>query len=94
MLLALVDGRLQHFALRREPKAIVNQLRIARHQLVLQMPGAAIKSDLFNAPMGRQQDCTARRFIDPARLHADIPVLYKIKPPDAVLTAIIIELCQ
>src|SRR5205085_6909237 len=37
LFLALVDRRLQHLALGREPEAVVDQLGIARHQLVLEM---------------------------------------------------------
>ncbi len=45
MLLAVVDRRLQHLALGREPEAVVDELGIARHQLVLQMHGAAVERD-------------------------------------------------
>src|SRR3546814_9712302 len=46
MLLALVDQRLQHLALRREPEAVVDQLRITRHDLVLQMRSEEHTSEL------------------------------------------------
>src|SRR5580698_219372 len=43
--LALVDQGLEHLALGREPEAVIDQLRIARHQIVLQMRRAAIQGD-------------------------------------------------
>src|SRR5262249_4982051 len=56
MLLALVDQRLQHLALGREPEAVVDQLGIARHQLVLQMRGTAVECQAFDPAMGGLQD--------------------------------------
>src|SRR4051812_15696473 len=53
VLLALVDQGLQHLALRREPEAVIDQLRIARHDLVLQVPRAAIEGDALDAAMRR-----------------------------------------
>src|SRR6056297_510769 len=40
MLLAAVDRRLQHLALGAEPEPVIDQLRIARHQAVLEMARA------------------------------------------------------
>src|SRR5690554_235926 len=71
MLLTLVDRRLQHLPLRREPEAVVDQLGIARHQLVFEVHGAPIKGELLDAAMGCQQDGAARRLVDAAALHAD-----------------------
>src|SRR6185369_14997736 len=58
-LLRLVDQRLQHLALRREPEAIVDELRIARHQLVLEVAGAAVERDRFDGAMRLQQNGAA-----------------------------------
>src|SRR5258708_15545040 len=49
VLLALVDQRLQHLALGRIPEAVIDQLGIFRHQLVLEMAGAAVERDLLDA---------------------------------------------
>src|SRR5262245_53198916 len=66
MLLALVDQRLQHLALRREPEAVVDQLGIARHDLVLEMHRAAVEGDALDPAMGVVQDGAARRLVDAA----------------------------
>src|SRR3546814_560147 len=41
--LAMVDRRLQHLAFGREPEAVVDELGIFRHQLVLEVRGAAVE---------------------------------------------------
>src|SRR5690606_40481154 len=46
--LALVDKGLKHLALRAPPETVIDQLRIARHQLILQMGRATIKRERFN----------------------------------------------
>ena len=91
MFLALVDQRLKHVPLRAEPVAIVDQLRIARHQLILQMRRAAVEGDRFNAPVAFQHDRAAGRFIDAARLHADIAPFDEVQPPDAMFAAKLIQ---
>src|SRR6478672_13649296 len=91
LLLALVDRRLQHLALGREPEAVVDQLGIARHQLVLEMHRAAVEAEALDAAMRREQDRAARRLVDAARFHADKPVLDEIEPADAVRAAELIE---
>src|SRR4030081_1389478 len=83
-LLAEIDRRLQHLALRREPEAVVDQLGIARHQLVLEVRRAAIERDLLDAAMGREQDRAARSLVHAPRLHADETVFDEIKTPDAI----------
>src|SRR5262245_53551002 len=83
ILLALVDERLKHLALRAEPEAVIDQLGIARHQLVLEMAGAAIERDAFDTAMGGMKDRAARCLIDAAALHADEPVLDQIEAADA-----------
>src|SRR5215472_7330920 len=80
MLLALVDEGLQHLALGREPEAVIDELGVARHQLVLEVRGAAIQGDALDAAMRRLQDGAARRLIDAARLHADEAVLDEVEP--------------
>ena len=92
VLLALVDQRLQHLALGREPEAVVDQLGVARHQLVLEMRRAAVERDRLDAAMRRQQDGAAGRLVDAARLHADEAVLDQIDAADAVGLAERVEL--
>src|SRR6478752_4742444 len=90
--LALVDQRLQHLALRREPEAVVDQLGVARHQVVLEMRRAAIERDRLDGAMRREQDRAAGRLVDAARLHADEAVLDKVDAADAVRLAERVEL--
>ena len=92
MLLALVDRRLQHLALGREPEAVVDQLGVARHQLVLEVRRGAIERDELDAPMGGKQDRAAGRFVDAAGLHADEAVLDQVEPADAIVLAELVEL--
>src|ERR1700732_219239 len=80
ILLALVDQRLEHVALGGEPEAVVDQLGIARHQLVLQMPGAAVEGQALDPAMRGLQDRPARRLVDAPRFHADETVLDEIEP--------------
>ncbi len=64
--LALVYQRLQHLALGREPEAVIDELGIARHQLVLEMGGAAVERDALDAAMGAMQDGATGRLVDTA----------------------------
>src|SRR5438132_4629588 len=89
-----IDRGLQHFAFRREPEAVVDQLGIARHQLVLEVRRPAIERDLLDAAMGREQDGAARRLVQAARFHADVAVLHEIEPADAVLAPELVETRQ
>ena len=66
MFLAAVNQRLQHLALGREPEAVVDQLGVFRHQLVLEVRGTPVQRDLFNAAVRFQQDGASGRFIDAA----------------------------
>src|SRR5208283_425065 len=65
-LLATVNEGLQHFALRRKPKSIVDDLGIFWHQLVLEMRGTAIERDLLNPAMRVIKDRAAGRLIHAA----------------------------
>ena len=62
MLLALVNQRLQHLALRREPEAVIDELGIFGRKLVLEVRGAAVERQLFDAAMREMIDGAARRF--------------------------------
>src|SRR5207248_2845257 len=94
LLLALIDRRLQHLALGREPEPVVDQLGIARHQLVLEMHRAAVEAEALDAAMRRQQDRAARRLVNAARFHTDKAVLDEIEAADAMLAAELIEASQ
>ena len=51
MLLDFVDGGLQHLALGREPEAVIDQLRVTRHNRILQVARTGIERDLFDPAM-------------------------------------------
>ena len=80
--LAPVDQGLQHLALGAEPEAVVDQLGVARHELVLEVRRAAIERDRSDRAVRRQQHCAWP--VHPARLHADEAVLDQIDAADAV----------
>ncbi len=92
--LGIVDGRLQHLALGREPEAVVDQRGVLRHQLVLQVHGPAVERDGFHAPVGGEQDRAAGGLVDAARLHADEAVLHQVQAADAVVVAELVQLGQ
>src|SRR3546814_16176704 len=69
--LAVVDRRLQHLALGREPETVVDELGIFRHQLVFQVRRAAVERDAFDAAVGAGVDFAAGRLVHAARLPAD-----------------------
>src|SRR3546814_18624141 len=60
--LAMVDRRLQHLAFGREPEAVVDELGIFRHQLVLEVRRAAIERDAFDTAMRPRIAFAAGRF--------------------------------
>ncbi|MNE91594.1 hypothetical protein D3C80_1892260 [compost metagenome] len=64
MFLALVDQRLQHFTLGREPEAVIDQLGVARHDLILEMSCATVERDGFNGAVSGQQDRATRCFVN------------------------------
>src|SRR6202047_2654562 len=74
----------KHLALRRKPESIVDEFGIFRHQLVLQMGGAAIERDLLDAAMGEIKDRAAGGFIHAARFHTNEAVFDEIETPNAV----------
>src|SRR5262245_49743252 len=92
MLLALIDQRLQHLAIGREPEAVIDELGIARHQLILEMHRLAVERERLDRPVRDVEYGTARRLVDAARLHADEAVLDEIDTPDAILLAVSVEL--
>ncbi|MND97227.1 hypothetical protein D3C80_895430 [compost metagenome] len=91
LLLALVDGGLQHLALGREPEAVVDEVGVFDRQFVLQVHGAAVQGDGLDAAVGGQQDRAAGGLIDAARLHADEAVLDQVQTTDAVVVAVLVQ---
>ena len=87
MFLACVDQGLQHFALWREPEAVVDQFRIAWHDAVFQVHSAAIERDAFNGAVGGEQNGAAWRFINTARLHSHKAVFHQVQAANAVALA-------
>src|SRR3546814_19958523 len=82
LLLAMVDRGLEHLALRREPEAVVDQLRIARHKLVLQVGRAPVEGDAFDPAMRAGIAFHARRFVHPAPPPAAETVLDPVQSAD------------
>ena len=78
MFLAFVDGGLKHLALGRKPEPIINELGVTRHEFILEVGGAAIKRQTFDATMRNDEDRAAWRFIHAARFHADKAIFDKI----------------
>src|SRR5215218_1826795 len=91
MLLALVDRRLEYLPLGCEPEAVVDEARVARHQLVLEVHRAAVERDALDPAMPGEQDRAARRFVNAAGLHPDETVLDQIEPADAIVMAELVE---
>jgi len=79
-----IDQRLQHLPLGREPQPVIDQLRVARHQFVLQVRGAAVEGQLLKSPVRRVKDRAARSIVDPAALHPNLAVLDEVEAADAV----------
>ena len=86
-MLAFINQRLQHAPFGREPEAIIDQLRIARHQAVFQMRCFAVQRDAFHGAMRDIKDGAAWRFVAAAGLHADKAVFHQIQPANAVFLA-------
>ena len=89
--LRVVYRSLQHPALWRPPVAVVDQLGVARHQLVFQVCNLAIQRDGFYRPVGFQHDRAAGCFVAAAGFHAHIAVLHDIVAADAVGAADAVE---
>ena len=94
MFLALVDCRLKHLALGREPEAVVDEARVFRHQFVLEVHRAAVERDALDAAVRGEQDGPAGRLVNAARLHSDEAVFDQVQAADAIVVAELIELRQ
>ena len=83
----MVDGRLEHLPLRAEPVAVVDQFRIAGHQLVLEVGDAPVEGDRLDGPVGLQQDGPPWSLVGPPGFHTHVPVLDDVGATDTVGTA-------
>ena len=92
--LGVVNSSLQHLALGAPPVAVVDQLRIAGHQLVFEVRHLAIQSQRLHRTMRFQQDRAARRLIHTTRFHPHIAVLHDVGSAHAVLPADAVQLAQ
>ena len=59
VLLAPVDGRLQHLTLRAEPEAVVDELGVFRDEAVLQVCRLAVERDRLDGAVRGEQDGAA-----------------------------------
>ena len=87
MALGFVDQRLQHQPLRAPPVAVVDGVRVAGHQLVLEVGGLPVEGDRLDGAVGAQHDGAARGLVAAAGLHPHVPVLDDVDAADAVLAA-------
>ena len=87
----MVDGRLQHVALGRPPVAVVDQLGVARHQLVLEMRHLTIERDRLDGAVGFEHHGAGGCFVTAAGLHAHVAVLDQIEPADAVVAGHLVQ---
>ena len=88
----MIDGGLHHHALRGEPEAVVDELRIARHQLVLEVSNFTIETDRLDGTMSAHHDRSAGRLVSAAALHSNEAVLDDVETADAVVAAETVQL--
>ena len=91
VLLALGHERLQRQPFRREPVAVIHQLRVARDERVAQVHDLPVHRKAFHLPVRVVQNRAAGRLIHAPRFHAHVAVLHHVHPPDAVLAAELVE---
>src|SRR6266545_710084 len=89
-----VDQGLQEFPLRAPPVAVVDEARVARHQLVLEVRDLAVKAQGFDRAVRLQHDGSSGGLVAAARLHPDVAVLDEVEPPDAMLAAELVQRCE
>ena len=90
----MIDGGLHHHALRGEPEAVVDELRIARHHFVLEMGDLTVEADRLDGAMRAHHDRSTGRLVCAAALHPDEAVLDDVETADAVLAAEAIQFGQ
>ena len=89
-----INRRLQHGALGAVPEAVIDQLRIAWHQLVLQVHRPTVEGDRFDPAVCFKQQGAARRFVNTAGFHPDKTTLDKVKAPAAMFAAKFVQFSQ
>mmetsp|Transcript_21925 Transcript_21925/g.47855 ORF Transcript_21925/g.47855 Transcript_21925/m.47855 type:complete len:270 (+) Transcript_21925:619-1428(+) len=94
VLLGLVNEGLQRLPLGAEPEAIVDELSIAGHQLILEVRLLAVQGDGLNGAVGIQQDGAAGGLVHSSALHSHKAALHQVHTPDAVVAAQLVELSQ
>src|SRR5438067_498604 len=58
-----IDQGLQHLSLGRPPVAVIDELRVSRHQIVLEMGDLAVEANRFDGPMRLEQDRSSWRLV-------------------------------
>jgi hypothetical protein len=71
-------------AQRREPLAVVDELGVAQREALLLVRRLAVERERLERPERLDEQRSARRLVDAARLDADEPVLDQVDPADAV----------
>ena len=94
VLLRMVDQHLQCAPLGTPPIAVVDEARVPRHQVVLEMRDFTIERDRLDGAMALQHDRAAGRFVATPRLHSNIAVFDEIEAADAVLAAQPVQFSQ
>ena len=79
-----VDGGLQEFPLRREPEAVVDELRVFGDQGIAQLQDFPVHREGLHGPARRMQNGTCGRLVHASALHADEAVFHQIHPAHAV----------
>ena len=86
-----VDERVERFLERREPLAVVDELRVARGDALLLVRAVAVERDRFERLERGDEQRAARRLVHAARLDADQPVLDDVGAADAVASADLVQ---
>ena len=84
LLLGLLREGRQRLPQRGEPQPVVDELRVAHGDRLLEVEGVAVEHEPFELAVGEMEHGSRRRLVDAARLDADQAVLHEIEPPHAV----------
>ena len=83
-LLRVVNSRLEHFSFWAKPVTVVDQLRISRHEFILEVGDASIQRDRLDGPMCLKQDRSTGSFVSTSGLHTHVSVLDDVSTADSV----------
>ncbi len=86
-----IDKRIQRLAKLAEPLPVIHHLGILQCYLLLIVSRFPIQTQHFQRLMGRRQDRSAGRLIDPAGLHPNQAILHQIRHADTMHAADSIE---